>query len=221
MRLLLINEDTRQAVQTLRDLNDARFRVDLVTDREDGVTMAQECGYAVVIVAVNGPIAGFAPFCERLVRRDDAAPVLLLTASDAPGERAAGLDIGADDCLARPYDPSELAARVRALARRDRRNRARVLRVADLEIDTGNRRVTRGGKEIALSVREYELLEALVAHHGRVLTRSAIQERVWMCAPFHSNTVDAFIRLLRRKVDTGYPIKLIRTIHGLGYSVRS
>lgn len=220
MRLLLIEEDMQRAGAIMRDLGLAHYLVDMTQDRTDGLRMARDRSYALVLLSLNGALSDMEELCERLRAYWDGIPILLLTTSDHPSVRAQVLDMGVDDCLARPYDPQELTARVRALLRRDRRHRARVIRVADLVIDTAARRVSRGGLEIALSVREYELLEALAAHEGYVLTRAAIRERVWMCDATGSNTVEAYIRLLRRKVDASYPEKLIQTIYGVGYSLR-
>ncbi len=222
MRLLIIEEDMLQAGVTLRDLAAAHFRVDMTTDRNEGLIMAREGRYLLVLLGLRGGISDIEGFCERLRTCWDSIPLLLLTASNQSSERAKALDMGADDCLARPYDPQELTARVHALLRRSRRHRARVIRVADLVIDTAEHRVSRDGREIELSLREYELLEALAAHEGHVLTRDAIRERVWLCESkgAGSNTVEAYIRLLRRKIDADYPEKLIRTIYGVGYSLR-
>jgi DNA-binding response OmpR family regulator len=130
------------------------------------------------------------------------------------------VDTGADDYLPKPFDFKELLARIRALLRRDRVHRTRIIRVGDLEIDTAQRRVTRAGHEIVLSHREYGLLEALAANEGRVLTREAIQERVWMNEAATSSVVDVYIGHLRKKIDSGHAIKLIQTVHGAGYTLR-
>lgn len=135
-------------------------------------------------------------------------------------DRVRGLDLGADDYLPKPFDFQELLARVRALLRRDKVHRTRVIRVADLVIDTAQRRVTRAGVEIGLSHREYELLEALAAHESQVLTRQAIQERIWMDEDSYSNVVDVYIRTLRKKIDEGHAVKLIQTVWGVGYALR-
>jgi two-component system copper resistance phosphate regulon response regulator CusR len=147
-------------------------------------------------------------------------PILMLTARDAVSDRVEGLETGADDYLPKPFDFTELLARVRALLRRNRVNKTKVIRIADLEIDTALFKVTRAGKEIALTRREFSLLEALAANEGRVLTRDVIQNHVWSNEESYSNTVDVHIGLLRKKIDANHPVKLIHTIHGLGYSLK-
>jgi two-component system copper resistance phosphate regulon response regulator CusR len=144
----------------------------------------------------------------------------MLTARDTITDKVRGLDAGADDYLPKPFDFQELMARVRALLRRDKMHRTRVIHVGDLEIDTGQRRVLRAGKEIALTNREYDLLEALAANEGKILTRDAIQERVWMNEEAFSNTVNVYIGMLRKKIDVNHDVKLIHTVHGVGYTLR-
>lgn len=131
-----------------------------------------------------------------------------------------GLELGADDYLPKPFAYPEFVARVRALLRRDRVHKSRTIRVGDLEIDTGKHVVTRGGKEIGLSRREYDLLEALASQEGRVLTREGIMERVWMSDTAALGMVDVYIAMLRKKVDAGHDVRLIQTVHGLGYRLR-
>jgi DNA-binding response OmpR family regulator len=127
--------------------------------------------------------------------------------------------VGADDYLPKPFDFQELRARIHALLRREKEHRNRVLRVGDLEIDRAQHLVIRAGREINLSPREYDLLEALAAHAGKVLTREAIQERVWMNEEAGDNIVNVYVRTLRKKIDAEHPIKLIHTIHGEGYTL--
>jgi two-component system copper resistance phosphate regulon response regulator CusR len=128
--------------------------------------------------------------------------------------------MGADDYLPKPFAFRELRARVHALLRRDQIHKGKTLRIADLEIDTGVQRVTRGGKEILLTQREYLLLEALATREGQVLTREMIQERVWRDDESYSNTVDVHISALRKKIDVDQDLKLIHTVHGRGYMLK-
>ncbi|HEX5323048.1 MAG TPA: response regulator transcription factor, partial [Capsulimonadaceae bacterium] len=159
--------------------------------------------------------------CEELRERGVASPILMLTARDAVRDRVHGLQIGADDYLPKPFDFAELVARVQALLRRDRLHKTRQIKIADLEIDTRARRVMRGGQEVALTPREYALLEALASHEAQVLTREVIQERVWLDEESSSNTVDVYIGSLRKKIDAGHEVKLIQTVHGVGYTLKA
>jgi two-component system copper resistance phosphate regulon response regulator CusR len=144
----------------------------------------------------------------------------MLTARGSVGDRVRGLETGADDYLPKPFDLAELLARVHALLRRDKIHKTRVIRVADLEIDTLAHKVTRSRREITLTHREYQLLEALAANEGRVLTREVIQERVWMDDESYSNVVDVCIGQLRKKIDADHEVKLVQTIRGTGYTLR-
>lgn len=220
MKILVIEDDTGIANMIRRGLEDANYQVDVAADGATGQEMALENSYHLLVLDLMLPKMDGLRVCEELRSRRNRVPVLMLTARDAVDDRVRGLDTGADDYLPKPFDFQELIARVRALLRRDRMHRTRVIRVGDLEIDTAQRRVTRAGKEIGLSHREYELLEALAAYESQVLTREAIQERIWMNEESSSNTVDVYIGMLRKKIDAGHPVKLIQTVHGAGYTLR-
>jgi DNA-binding response OmpR family regulator len=220
MRILVIEDDRPIAEMIRQGLEDAKYRVDHAADGASGLRMAMEQDYALVILDVMLPGRDGWSICTELRANRNRVPVLMLTARDAVEDRIRGLDTGADDYLPKPFDFQELLARIRALLRRDRVHRTRIIRVGDLEIDTAQRRVTRAGGEIVLSHREYGLLEALAANEGRVLTREAIQERVWMNEAATSSTVDVYIGHLRKKIDSGHPVKLIQTVHGAGYTLR-
>jgi len=158
--------------------------------------------------------------CRALRLRRKSMPILMLTARDAIEDRVKGLNVGADDYLPKPFDFSELLARVRALLRRDKLNKGGLIRISDLEIDTFKRRVTRANQEITLTPREFSLLEALARSEGQVLTREMITERVWRNDMSYSNTVDVHIGMLRKKIDADHEIKLVHTVHRLGYMLR-
>jgi DNA-binding response OmpR family regulator len=220
MRILLVEDDAPIARVVRRGLEQAQFQVDHAEDGEAGFRMAQDSPYALLILDVMLPKMDGWRVCEELRVRRSRVPILMLTARGAVDDKVRGLEAGADDYLPKPFEFPELLARVRALIRRDRMHRTRVIRVEDLEIDTAQRRVTRAGAVIGLSHREYDLLEALAAHEGQVLTREVIQERVWQDEESYSNTVDVYVGLLRKKVDAGHEVKLIHTIRGVGYSIR-
>jgi two-component system copper resistance phosphate regulon response regulator CusR len=220
MKILLIEDEAAIAKVTRRGLEQARYVVDVAEEGAKGLEMALEGEYDLILLDLMLPGIDGWRICEELRARRRRTPILMLTARASVPDRVHGLEIGADDYLPKPFDFSELLARVQALLRRDKIHKARCIRIADLEIDTGQRRVTRAGQEIALSQREYQLLEALAANEGRVLTRETIQERVWMDDESYSNTVDVYIGLLRKKIDADHALKLIQTVRGLGYTLR-
>ncbi|MFN3653441.1 MAG: response regulator transcription factor [Armatimonadota bacterium] len=220
MKILLVEDEAPIAAVVKRGLESARYQVDVAADGETGLRRALSGEHDLVILDVMLPGRDGMSICETLRSRRSTVPILMLTARDAVADRVRGLETGADDYLPKPFDFTELLARVRALLRRERVHRARIIRVADLEIDTVARRVRRGEAEVALTPREYTLLEALASNEGRVLTREMIQERVWMDEESYSNTVDVHIGLLRKKIDAGRGQKLIRTVHGMGYMLQ-
>jgi len=220
MKILLIEDEPGIARLIRRGLEDAGYSVEATANGRQGLEMAGEKSYNLLLLDLMVPGLDGWQVCEALRAQGSQIPILMLTARDSVPDRVRGLDLGADDYLPKPFEFPELLARVRALLRRDRVHRARVIQVDDLVIDTGGRRVTRAGIEIGLSHREYELLEALAAHESQVLTREVIQERIWMDEDSYSNTVDVYIGMLRRKIDAGHPRKLIQTVRGLGYTLR-
>ena len=221
MKILLIEDEAGIANMIRRGLTDASYVVETAADGKTGLEMVQSNAYALVILDLMLPKMDGWQVCEELRAHRNRVPVLMLTARDNVEDRVKGLDLGADDYLPKPFDFQELLARVRALIRRDRIHRSRTIRIADLEMDTAQHRVTRAGAEVKLSHREYELLEALASNEGKVLTREAIQERIWMNEECFSNTVDVYIRMLRKKIDADHVQKLIQTVHGVGYTLRA
>ena len=220
MKILLIEDDPAITRLIRRGLTDAGFNVDAAADGAAGLVMAGEHLYGLLILDLMLPKMDGWQVCEALRESQSPLPILMLTARDAVEDRVRGLEMGADDYLPKPFEFSELLARVHALLRRDKLHRTHVIRVHDLVIDTAQRIVTRAGVRIGLSHREFALLEALAAHESRVLTREAILERVWQDEDSISNTVDVYINLLRKKIDAGHDHKLIQTVRGVGYTLR-
>lgn len=220
MNVLLVEDDARIARLIQRSLEDAGMRVETAGDGESGLRLARARPFRLIILDVMMPRRDGFSVCQQLRTEGDATPILMLTARDAVDDKVRGLDAGADDYLPKPFDHAELMARVRALLRRDRQRRTKIIRIADLIIDTASRLVTRAEREITLSPREYELLEALAANSPRVLSRDQIRENVWSDDDSFSNTVDVYIGLLRKKVDAGHNTRLIQTIRGAGYALR-
>jgi DNA-binding response OmpR family regulator len=220
MRILLIEDDEVIAERIKSGLEKARFTVDVAWDGETGLEMAREGPYALLILDLMLPGRDGLSVCEALRLRRNPLPILMLTARGGVEDRVQGLNTGADDYLPKPFAFNELLARVRALLRRDQVHKSRVIQIGDLEIDSSTRQVRRGGQELPLTPREYALLEALARNEGRPITREHILERVWGDDESYSNTVSFHVASLRKKVDADHAVKLIHTVHGVGYILR-
>ena len=221
MRILLIEDEEPIREVIKRGLEEERiYTVDTAANGVVGLRMAQEADYALIILDIMLPGLDGWRVCEELRARRIATPVLMLTAKDAVRDRIRGLDTGADDYLTKPFDFAELLARIRALLRRDKSYKARILRIAHLEIDTGTRQVLCAGQEVSLTPREYALLETLALHAGHIVSRDAIQYQVWNNEECSSNTVDVYISALRKKIEAVSPVRLIHTVYSLGYSLK-
>jgi two-component system OmpR family response regulator len=221
MRVLIIEDEVRMARLLKRALEEEGHAVDVAGDGPDGLWMATENPYAAIVLDVMLP--GFDGFelCRRLRAAGVWVPVLMLTARDEVGDRVRGLDAGADDYLVKPFSLLELAARLRALARRDDRRRPAVLAEGDLKLDPASKRAWRGSAELQLSPKEFFLLEFFLRHPGSVLTRTQIIEAVWDFAyDGTSNVVDQYVNYLRRKVDVPFGRHDIETVRGMGYRLR-
>ncbi|HVX43870.1 MAG TPA: response regulator transcription factor [Mycobacteriales bacterium] len=221
MRVLVIEDEPRMARLLARALEEEGYTVDVAGDGPDGLWRATERSYAAIVLDVMLP--GFDGFelCRRLRAAEVWVPVLMLTARDEIGDRVRGLDAGADDYLVKPFSLLELAARLRALTRRDARERPAVLVDGDLTLDPVGRHARRGDIELDLSPKEFALLEFLMRNAGAALSRSQILEGVWDLAyAGTSNVVDQYINYLRRKVDTPFGRNDIETVRGVGYRLR-
>jgi two-component system OmpR family response regulator len=221
MRVLVVEDEIKMASLLRRGLEEEGHAVDVANDGAEGLWMAQENPYAVVVLDVMLPrIDGF-EVCRRLREAGIWAPVLMLTARDAVGDRVAGLDAGADDYLVKPFSLLELAARIRALVRRDDRARPAVLANGDLRLDPATKQAVRDSHEIVLSPKEFSLLELFLRHPGTVLTRTQIIDAVWDFAyDGTSNVVDQYVTYLRKKVDKPFGRHDIETVRGMGYRLR-
>lgn len=220
MKILLIEDDNLIAEFITRGLREANLDVEWIADGAAGLTCAATQAFDMIILDVMLPGTDGWEICSALRRRRNPVPILMLTARDAVEDRVRGLNAGADDYLPKPFDFSELLARVRALLRRDKLHKGDVIRIADLEIDVYRRQVIRADQEVTLTPREFSLLEALARSEGQVLTREMITERVWRNDMSYSNTVDVHIGMLRKKIDADHPVKLLHTVHRVGYMLR-
>jgi two-component system OmpR family response regulator len=218
MRLLVVEDDPGMTRLLVRSLQREGYAVDAVGNGEDALWSVLEIDYdAVVLDAMIPPPDGF-EVCRRMRTEGRWAPVLMLTARDAVPDRVRGLDAGADDYLTKPFSLAELCARVRALTRRDPLERPVVLRAGDLTLDPVARVVRRGEVDIALSPKEFALLQELMRRAGEVLSRTYLIDHVWDFAyDGGSNVVDVYVRYLRDKVDRPFGRDTIRTIRGAGY----
>lgn len=220
MRILLIEDDEEIARAIRHGLEAERFTVETADTGALGARMAAEETYSLIIADVMLPEMNGFEVTEHLRRERVKTPILMLTARDDVEDRVRGLEAGADDYLCKPFQFPELLARVRALMRRDKVNRTRVIEIDDLTVDTGIRRVYRAGREIILTPREYALLEALVVREGTVVSRELILETVWLNDESWSNAVDVCVAQLRKKIDAGHETKLIQTAYRQGYVIR-
>jgi DNA-binding response OmpR family regulator len=221
VRVLLV-EDTQAILKAVRQgLEEEGFAVDVATDGEEADVKCRSTAYDVVILDIMLPKVDGLTLLKRWRASGIETHVLMLTAKTTPGDKVLGLDTGADDYLAKPFDMDELFARVRALVRRGHQQKDPVLRCHDLEIDTAARNVKRAGKPIHLTPREYALLEFLAFHRGKVVTRSMIWEHLYDEYDENtSNVVDVYIRYLRNKIDKEFDPPLILTRWGEGYMLR-
>lgn len=218
VRILLVEDESRVAGFIAKGLREQSYAVDVAADGENAVYQAAVNLYDLVILDVMLPLKNGHAVCRELRAAGFRAPILMLTARDAIDDRVAGLDAGADDYLVKPFDFKELLARLRALSRRSGTPRAEVMQVADMTLNTASHAVTRAGRPISLTAKEYALLEFLVLHQGRIVGREAIAQHVWdESFDAFTNVIDVYIKRLRAKLDSDGAPRLIHTRRGEGY----
>jgi DNA-binding response OmpR family regulator len=221
VRILLVEDDPIIGEEIQSFLTREGLMVDRAVDGTEGLDKALYENYSLLILDIMLPGIDGWEVCRRLRMDRNAVPILMLTARDSVDDRVRGLEGGADDYLAKPFDARELLARVRALVRRDKVHKTGQIQIADLVINSTAHTVTRAGTQIHLTPREYSLLEALARNEGRTLTREVILESVWNNEESLENTVNFHVTSLRRKIDANFEPKLIHTVHGFGYVLRS
>jgi two-component system OmpR family response regulator len=221
MRILIVEDEPKMANLLRRGLVEEGLAADIAETGDVAVRMASASEYDAIMLDVMLPGVDGVTVCRRLRQAGQWAPVLMLTARDATEDRVAGLDAGADDYLTKPFSFAELLARLRALTRRPAVARPPVLEVDDLRLDPATRRVTRAGREIPLSAKEFALLETLMRRPGHVLSRLQLLEHCWdNNYESRSNIVDVYIRYLREKIDRPFGRQSIETVRGVGYRMR-
>ena len=222
MRILVVEDEPAAAAVLAKGLREHAYAVDVAADGLAAVERASISDYDLIVLDVLMPGINGLEVCRRLRAEGLTAPVLMLTARGEPDHRVEGLDVGADDYLAKPYHFPELLARIRALLRRGPALASSVLQIADLTIDTRTRHVQRGGRVIQLTSKEYALLEYLARRQGEVVGRADIAEHVWDDSfdPM-SNLIEVYIQRLRRKMDDDHRVKLLQTRRGAGYALRA
>lgn len=218
MRILLVEDDTDLAQFIRKGLKEEQYAVDVAADGEKGLELALNNAYDLLILDIMLPKLDGLTLCRRIRAKGNMTPVLLLTARNTVEDKVSGFDTGADQFLPKPFAFVELLAQIRALLRRGSTQQIVQLQAADLRLDPASHRVWRAGHEIALTNKEYALLEFLLRNKNRVLTRTAIIEHVWDISydPM-TNIVDAHIRALRAKIDRDFSPPLIATVRGAGY----
>jgi two-component system OmpR family response regulator len=220
MRVLLVEDDERLAGSVARGLRAEGYAVDVAGRGDDAVLQARVHDYDVVILDVMLPGLDGVSVCRTLRESGRWSPVLMLTARDGVADRIRGLDAGADDYLVKPFDFGELVARVRALLRRGAPERPAVVVAGDLAVDPASRSVTRAGRRVQLSAREFAVLELLARRAGQVVSRTDLLEHVWdRNYQGSTNIVDVYVGYLRRKLENPFGRPLIHTVRGAGYLV--
>jgi DNA-binding response OmpR family regulator len=219
MHVLIVEDEPEMAGLIARGLQEESYEVSHARDGRSALELSSTRKFDIILLDVMLPRMNGLEVAKQLRLREQETPVLMLTARDALPDIIKGLDAGADDYLTKPFSFQELLARIRALVRRHEFRKRNVLEVEDLVLDTASFRAFRQGREIRLSLTEFRLLELLVRHSGRIVSRVEILGNIWgQGREVTENTLDAFVRLLRKKVDQDAQTKLIQTHRGFGYS---
>ncbi|MBS3818962.1 response regulator transcription factor [bacterium] len=220
MRILIVEDDKKLGTFLKKGLKEEQYAVDVCRNGNDALFYAQVNDYDVIVLDLMLPGKDGMDVCRELREKSVFTPILMLTAKDTVEDKISGLSEGADDYLTKPFSFAELLARIRALLRRKQDYTESVLKVGDLELDPIRRNVTRAGKEMSLTGKEYGVLEYLMRNKGKVVTEWMILEHVWdMNYEGTSNVVNVYINHLRNKIDKGTEKKLIHTVRGYGYKI--
>lgn len=222
MRILVAEDEQDLNRLICRTLERAGYGVDACGDGEAALAYLDGADYDCIVLDIMMPKLDGRQVLQALRSRGAAVPVILLTALDSVQDRVSGLDLGADDYLVKPFDLDELLARIRAVTRKYGVQKTSVCTLADLAVDTASRTVTRAGRNIRLSAKEYAILEYLIRNQGIVISRARLEDHIWNYDyAGGSNVVDVYLAYLRKKIDSGFDQKLIHTVRGAGWVLRA
>jgi len=224
MKILVVEDEPKVASFLKQGLEEQAYEVSVVFDGYFGKKMAVENYYDVIVLDLLIPYINGIELCRQIRQEGIKTPVLMLTALGTTEDKVAGLDVGADDYLVKPFEFKELLARIRALTKRytDKVSENRVLKVADLELDLDKKVIKRGGRIIELTAKEFTLFEYLMRNKNKVVTRAEISEKVWdINFDTGTNVIDVYINFLRKKVDKDFSPKIIHTLVGMGYIIKA
>ncbi len=222
MRTLLVEDEKKIAEFIRRGLKEEGYAVDVAGDGQEGHFLATTQTYDVIILDWMLPQMDGVTLCRQLRQEKITTPVLMLTAKDTVADRVKGLDAGASDYLVKPFAFEELLARLRALLRRFEGQEQTVLKAADLSMDLVTHAVTRQGRKVTLTAKEFALLEYFLRHKGEVVTRTMLSEHVWdMHFDSFTNVIDVYVNYLRKKIDKHFSKPLLQTVRGRGYILKA
>lgn len=219
IRILVVEDEQRLAYILKKQLEDSGFFVDTAADGYFGKKMIEENIYSLIILDINLPLMNGYDLCNEIRKTNSNIPIIMLTAFGTTDNKVAGFEVGADDYIVKPYDFRELLARVNVFMKRSEINvPAKKIRIADLELDLNTKSVTRAGKKIDLTAKEYSLLEMFLKNKDKLLTREFIIENVWgIDFDPSTNIIDVYVNYLRKKIDKDFDPKLIHTKFGFGF----
>lgn len=223
MRILLIEDEVKTVQIIQQGLEEQHYEVDIAYDGAMGFQLAIRNPYSLIISDIILPVFNGLELCRKIRETQISTPVLMLTALGTTDDKIVGLDAGADDYLAKPFEFRELLARIRALTRRGNTTiqTSNVLRIADLEMDLDMKAVSRSGKDIPLTAKEFTLLEYFIRHQGRVISKAELAEKIWdVTFDTGTNVIEVYVNFLRKKIDKDFSTKLLHTQIGMGYVLK-
>lgn len=221
-KILIIEDEPKVALFLKKGLEENQFEADIAYDGSDGLEILQHQNYDALILDLNLPKINGYQVCRKIRETDAFIPILILTALSTTEDKLNGFESGADDYLVKPFEFRELIARIKALLKRSKNTETKnILRIADLELNREHKTVVRNNTPVDLTAKEFALLEHLLIHQGKVISRSEIAEKIWeINFDTGTNVIDVYINFLRKKIDKNHTVKLIHTFIGMGYSIK-